>query len=483
MKLANTYCLNKGYKFKNDIRRILLINNFSRLCTEKESSTPFQRSLSSIIHPYIAFFFSFFDGHQSLNDTLASISEEFEIPKNEVERIIFPLINNEEPIKFTLSEGVSAVLPINFLEEGRRERDLIGSIDLDEIIENIDIVTVRNYLPDWMTIMINDKCLTNCVYCYADTGGLENTELEIEKLKAIIDEAYEMDCNDVGILGGDIFLYHRWFELVEYLNSKNYAPILSTKKPIRADEIAKLKSLVYRKLQISLDTVCNQEVESLLGVPGTYLDKMMDTLNVLNEQKIKFSINTILTKYNCEIVNLKKLIRTFLNFEYLEELVIASSEKSFYKGDHFLLSEDQIFQIMAEDFTKDPRVKWSLKKLKEGANIKEDGSTKVGCPGNVKSLNILPDGAVTICEQMFWNRNFILGNVYKDSIKGIWCSERATAKWDIEQRQIQRLSPCSRCPEFNECRKEKGICWAEIVKEFGANNSDFPYPGCVYGLL
>ena len=47
------------------------------------------------------------------------------------------------------------------------------------------------------------------------------------------------------------------------------------------------------------------------------------------------------------------------------------------------------------------------------------------CTANLEGFVVLPDGTVTICEELYWNKNFIIGNIARDSIMQIWNSSKA----------------------------------------------------------
>ncbi|MDR1112592.1 MAG: SPASM domain-containing protein [Bacteroidales bacterium] len=100
------------------------------------------------------------------------------------------------------------------------------------------------------------------------------------------------------------------------------------------------------------------------------------------------------------------------------------------------------------------------------------------CTGNVNSFFVLPDGKVTICEQMYWHPFFILGDLSKQSIMEMWNSEKALALWNFSQDEVREKSPCKHCEEFEECRRGLGNCWRMAISAYGNENYDFPMPDC-----
>ena len=59
------------------------------------------------------------------------------------------------------------------------------------------------------------------------------------------------------------------------------------------------------------------------------------------------------------------------------------------------------------------------------------------CTGNQRSFVILPDGKVTICEELYWHPNFIIGDLTKQSILEVWNSDKAISLFNITQNDMQ----------------------------------------------
>ena len=102
------------------------------------------------------------------------------------------------------------------------------------------------------------------------------------------------------------------------------------------------------------------------------------------------------------------------------------------------------------------------------------------CSGNLLSFYIMPDGHATICEQTYWHPFFYLGDMTTQSIMEMWNGEKALSLWNIKQSEIRTESPCSKCDEFDSCRRGAGSCWRMAIQAFGMENYDYPYPQCPY---
>ncbi|MDY0324462.1 MAG: SPASM domain-containing protein, partial [Candidatus Carbobacillus sp.] len=58
------------------------------------------------------------------------------------------------------------------------------------------------------------------------------------------------------------------------------------------------------------------------------------------------------------------------------------------------------------------------------------------CTANISQFCILPDGQVTICEELYWQPNFIIGNILTNTIDEIWQSKKALDLYKITKRKF-----------------------------------------------
>ena len=103
------------------------------------------------------------------------------------------------------------------------------------------------------------------------------------------------------------------------------------------------------------------------------------------------------------------------------------------------------------------------------------------CTANYSSLFVLPDGQVTICEQLYWNPHFIVGDITRQSLAEIWNSEKALNLYYLQQNTLSDKSHCKTCKYFIDCRQKMGgVCWKEVISAYGTENWDFPDPSCPF---
>ncbi len=487
--LDKYYIINPGYKFKDDIKRIVLTNSNSLYFNDYYhiDDPNLSLSFSTIMHPIVAYMFAFFNGEMNLRDTITELSLAIDKPYDDVLSTFSLFIHNSEQQLYTLSKNLVAPIPKNFIIEKQDLpiRDLLGNIDIQKMLSaELDLNTFRNYVPNDVLLMVTNNCVTDCVYCYANRSHKVENPLTFERIKGLIEEAHSLGCKEFTVTGGDIFLYKKWEELLDVLHKHEYDPYLSTKIPIGEDIIIKLKERNIDKIQISLDTMDREVLKTMVKVSFPYLDKMKNTFDLLRKYNIKFTVKSVITKFNDDLTFVKKLVDFLLQYDNLLTLSIAPGNHSLYKHFTYKPNKENLLKIQEYvDELNHPKISMQPLNTPFSGSFEEKKikhNNRAACSGNATSLFILPDGKVTICEQMYWTPFFIMGDVTNQSIMEVWNSPKALSLWNIKQEEIQDASPCKKCDIFERCRRGAGTCWRMAMQAYGIENYDFPDPDCPY---
>ena len=85
------------------------------------------------------------------------------------------------------------------------------------------------------------------------------------------------------------------------------------------------------------------------------------------------------------------------------------------------------------------------------------------CTGSTRNVVILPDGRVTICEELYAHPTFIIGDLKFQTLEEVWKSSRALDLFYMQKESVQGSSPCKNCCTFHECREGKGVCRKTIL--------------------
>ena len=344
-----------------------------------------------------------------------------------------------------------------------------------------------------MSLLINTICLTDCLYCYVDRTKKMQSQLSLNKIIELIREAKKIGVVDFDISGTEFFLYKDWYKVLEELLRNNYLPYLTTKIPLNESDILKLKKLKIQNFQLSIDTVDINIAKEINRVyDDDYLTKIFNTLSLLNKHKINTVINTVLIKTNGKLNEVKKLLDKLKKYN-IEKITLNPAERSDYwsseEFDKYKLTTKQINEL--EKYINKIKSNYPFKIFVAGSLQKEEVEgnfnhkllnfeSRSYCSANISQFCILSDGKVTICDELYWNPNFIIGDVNKQSLMEIWNSDKALKLAGLERKMFSDNSVCKTCPEFEKCRLEKGVCWSEVAEAYGQKNWDFPSPECPY---
>lgn len=334
--------------------------------------------------------------------------------------------------------------------------------------------------------MVNNRCLTDCIYCYADKK--QSKILPFERVKSIIEEANEYSIQSFGIIGGEFFLYPHWRKLLAELKRYNYKPtIISTKVPLKEDDIKDF--IPYNiPLQISLDSIKQETLNQIVGKIPNYAEKMLSSIETVSKYG-KFQIATVLTKFNDSLDELKRIHDFLLKIDNLSRWEVRVGFKSLYSKANFneIKTTDEKIKLIEEWIhtqkeKSDMNILWSPGQKSKFFRAKDGSQSFEGarCSANYTHMVILPDGKVTICEQLYWKPQFIIGDITKQSISEIWTSEKALMLANLTERDYSSESLCKHCSIRSACDSHQNKCYTNIIKMYGDSHWDFPDPRCIY---
>ena len=484
------YVLNPGYQLRNDVHRVAL---FSKGMLDHSGS----KDWISFIHPIQAVMLSFFTYHRTLEENIQLLADYFHRDEAYMEKMVSSYITNPTPI-YTQWKDQKINFPKNVL------------IDLDEvnhpylyqelssdlfICEKLDLTSRRFYSgPLLLTFMLTNKCLTRCRYCYADTSTVVQQMLPTSRILQLIQEAARLQVQQVNLMGGEIFLHNDWDVILSELVKYNIAPeYISTKIPLTNELLVKLRNTGYRNLvQISLDALDEDVLYNMLNAPRNYVADILKGIQLLDQSGISFQVSSVLTRYNCDhrmFTDLFRFLSTLENLRNWRIVPVNNSLHAKHKNASDLKPDKadvgSLFEYMEEFIL--PHAHFPILLGKESINkkfyIDKGGSAQFSgatCSALNTHMFILPDGQVTICEQLYWNPRFIIGSVNNKSLTEVWGSPQALYLSELSQKDIQEKSKCKQCSLFEQCFRSKNRCWSDIVKAYGDQCWDFPDPRCYF---
>lgn len=478
--------LNPDYLLRNDTDRIVL---YSGKQVQEYSSSEW----ISYIHPVQAMILSIFSEENILSGKNTFILKKLNLSIDMLERIVRPFVENKTSI-YTEFKGHKVLFPKNVLIYASKVTAKSDKLQTCNFMCNtIDLTPDRMHrAPLSLLFMLTNKCATDCKYCYADRHT-QYAPLSTNEILKIINEASQLGMTYIDIIGGEVFCRKDWPVIIKRLVDLHLTPnYISTKVPISEHQIKMLSDTGYNNVvQISLDSMCDNTLKSIIGVKKGYINRMVETIKKLNLSGFKIQIDTILTRDSAteaNILDLYNFIKTIPNLVYWE---IRVPEVSIYSSRHFAkvqATKSQLESIISFIKVKIiPNAVFTIyisdeALCEEYNNAKTDEEYfKGGTCGMLQNrLFILPDGKVSICEQLYWLPQFIIGDLKKNTISEVWTSPKALALFNMKKELFSSESKCYSCKHLELCNSRHRRCFVKVIKAYGKDKWDFPDPRCIY---
>lgn len=450
-------------------------------------------SFTNIIHPIYAMILSFIDGRQQEECTREAASElgvEYDLVDNFVKK----LLDNPNHIQLKSQGKISSFPPQTIISTDKS--GAFRRYDPDMFAySKIDLRMSRHKTPTNITLMVNNICVTDCIYCYQDKRRIVKCGIPLERIKQLIQEANKLHVRTFDVIGGEFFLYPHWREVLSELREFGYHPYLSTKMPLEEDDVKFLADNHIHDIQLSIDTMIEPHLMASLKVKPGYASKMLDTVRCLDRYGVPVKVHTVLTRYNDSIEDMQSIYNVLISLRNLVDWHIVKGDESLYPKcdyseieiDSARMNEliDYLEQLKSEGLI---RIRFPQKQTDSDVNPdKVDFNSRVRrfftrsfCSGLYSSLYILPDGQVTICEQLYWNKDFIVGNVMTENLIDIWNSEKSKSLFYLNKKDIPADSKCHDCNMFECCRAVRQVCYREIIRKYGKDKWYYPDVNCPY---
>lgn len=352
--------------------------------------------------------------------------------------------------------------------------------------EVIDMSDVRCKIPCSLNILPTMRCITNCLYCYADRSCCHTlAELSLPLFKRILKEANECGIETIQISGGDIFCRDDVFDLIESTLSEDMYINIPTKYPLSKEQVELLAKIGLSTIQISIDAVNPDLIDFMVGGMPGYGERILKTLEHLGEVGISVRTNTVLTPNN--IHDATNLASHLARMPHVFKSNFTCYSRSLYQHDDALFcSEADVSKFETElnrikvdfphkhiffnGFLGDPLLQTETERADNFLN-------RAFCTANRRGVIVLPDGRVTICEELYFHKDFIIGNLNNQSLMDVWNSPEAM-KIVHPDKDMVPDGHCKECDDFRSCHEGLGRCFRDVLKVYGYDKAYCPDPRC-----
>ena len=422
-------------------------------------------------------------GQTEYEASLKSLSNTLGVSKDSIRHFTSSLIENEEQKELKIGSDT-----IRF-----PQRLLIKSdypIKTDTLIPNtsFQLLHLRPQIPININFMVTTKCTTNCSYCYAKRNL--KTELKTEEIVHFIEECKKLGIVNLSLTGGDIFAHTDWKTIIATVTKNEYKPFLSTKTPLNEEDIKFLHDTGIQELQFSLDSIEPKILSQLIQVNDNYLSKVYNTFKYCEKYGIKLCVRSVLCAINSQVNQIENLLSFLKGFTNIKDWVMTPAFFSEFKQEEYHkneVSNENLIKI--KNFIKETTKTFPIYlskiskcgyKLKKNSTVYDYVKKNQICQANSYTMSVLASGECTICEMLYENEEYSLGNIKELSLNEIWNSPKALSLFSPEQNETSTSSPCHTCEVFDECKKklDKRICYVDIAKTNEGITKDLPDPRC-----
>lgn len=442
-------------------------------------------SMVILLPPFIGYILAEL-GKTDYETSRSRIAKGLDVSEEAVE-IFINNLRKKDYKQFNLSETEGIIFPDKLLEESdiAEIREFITTADFNP---TDDFKAHRPGIPLSMNLMITSKCTTDCIYCYAHRS-LGKRDLTNEEIIDFLHKARKLGVVNISITGGDIFAMQGWREILKTVMDLDFDAFLSTKTPLTSDELKDLKGIGINEIQFSLDSTDDNTLCKMLKVAPGYLNKVEEMLSACELAGIKVQIRTVLTKHNSTPESVRLLYDFLCGFKCIKEWDVTPAFMSGFKADYksYEVSNEDLVEMYRFRNEVNAPFPMSLNKIgDDGYKLQREKDTKNYvkcnqiCLGNTYVLSVLASGDCTVCEMLYENPEYLIGNILESSLDKIWNSRKALELYCPHQEHIDKKSPCATCQEFSECRQslETRVCYSDIAKIYGKDSFSFPDPRC-----
>lgn len=189
---------------------------------------------------------------------------------------------------------------------------------LTEIIKGH--LTGKN-IPIFATVCLTNRCNLRCRYCYGASYDRNHREFTTQELVDLIDTLADMGTKYISLNGGEALLRDDLETIVDKINEKKILSHLSTNGLLIKDKITLMKKI--GSIAISIDGL-RESNDANRGV-GTY-DRIIEAIEWLHKNKIKFHTQTVLTKNNKNAID--EILNLACKYNFRSQIVTLRKEDS-----------------------------------------------------------------------------------------------------------------------------------------------------------
>ena len=312
---------------------------------------------------------------------------------------------------------------------------------------------------------LSSRCNERCIHCYIPNGNKDmGFDMPTAKVKNLLDQFAEIGGIHVTLSGGEAFLHKDLIDIVDYCREKDLKiTILSNLLSLKEEQIQRLKKANVSLIQVSLYSMDPEIHDFITTIKGSFV-KTKASIEKLVAADIPVQISCPIMKANKKgydkVLDYAKSLKIKAQTDYI--MMARSDLDTDNLANRLSLEEtEQLLRDIIEhdiqyrDQTLHQRpiseeLKFDLERFKK----------QPVCGVGYDNCCISANGDVYPCAG--W-QDYVLGNVYKQSLKEIWeSSERI--------KELRKITQAS-FPQCIEC-DARDYCSRCLVRNYNESGGD-----------
>lgn len=300
------------------------------------------------------------------------------------------------------------------------------------------------------------KCNFNCLHCGSVAGQARENELTLEECYGVAQELYALRCQNVSLLGGEVFARDDWHHIAKRLISYGiHTNIITNGFRLRSNEWDQIKLSGIKAVCISIDGC--EKAHDRIRRAGSFQECLL-SVEGIKSRGYGVTIITTLNAYNIE--DLEEMYKTFVEHKVdLWQLQLCAPFGNANNRQEFMVKAEQIPKVMS--FICEKR-KEGLIHIGAADNIGyfaeyephlrtplgKTGFFK-GCNAGINTIGIDSVGNIRGCESLY-AEEFIEGNVKTCKLSHLWQNEKAFA-YNRKFSMSMLSGKCAACDKGRLC--------------------------------
>jgi MoaA/NifB/PqqE/SkfB family radical SAM enzyme len=322
---------------------------------------------------------------------------------------------------------------------------------LKEPLPLTDLQRARNSAPGSFKYVSTIMCNKHCKYCYMDARRIPpdaSVSLPVESIRRIADEAARLAVSEILITGGEPFLSHDMYDIVNSFVDNGLYVRVTTKSRVDGSKFSPA-ARDHLTVECSLDSTDEAFVSFITGSKSS-LSEALDTMRSLSRSHIRFIIKMVTGRANHKDIPAMARLCREMGGAMLQVGEYRSGIGRF-ANDHLLGDEHRSRMLGDIDRARSDEgitIEHMIGPLIDDKYYDSPGSY---CSEGIYNLSFLSDGTCTKCPALPADMNLTGGNVFKEGIYGTWNDSADYMSVALPDDSRYAGTICQGCEKMGEC--------------------------------